>query len=38
MNPIPSEQELAELLENLDSEQLIRVMEYLIQLQNEDVE
>lgn len=38
MNPIPSEQELAELLADLDSEQMIRVMEYLIQLQNEDVE
>ena len=38
MNPIPSEQELAELLAGLDSEQMIRVMEYLMKLLNEDVD
>lgn len=38
MNPIPSEQELAELLEKLDPEQMLRVFAYLIQLQNEDVD
>ena len=38
MNPIPSEQDLAELLKDLDPEQMQRVMIYLIQLQNEDVD
>lgn len=37
MNPIPSEQDLAVLLADLDTEQMIKVLEYLIQLQNEDV-
>lgn len=38
MNPIPSEQDLAELLKDLDPEQMQRVMIYLIQLLNEDVD
>lgn len=38
MNPVPSSQELAELLKKLDPEQMQRVMIYLIQLQNEDVD
>ena len=38
MTNVPSEQDLAELLADLDSEQMIKVLEYLMKLLNEDVE
>jgi len=38
MNPVPSSQELAELLKKLDPEQMQRVVAYLMQLIREDVE
>lgn len=38
MTNVPSEQDLAALLDDLDSDQMQRVMDYLMQLMEEDVE
>lgn len=38
MTNVPSEQDLAALLEDLDPEQMQRVVAYLMQLLKEDVE
>ena len=38
MTNVPSEQDLAALLDDLDSDQMQRVMDYLMQLMEEDVD